>query len=295
MSKGVIIYAFKKSAYGKLAWNLAVSIKFHSPGIPVAVIHDGQPFAHLQEWQMKFFDYQILMDKSDLYEGLKFSPGKGKLSGYKYFPFDENIIIDADSICINDVNILFDKCTKDFHAQTVGVWDQDAVDWTCQWMRLNFVKETFALPEKYNIYEINSSFMYVKKGPVCEALYKQAIENYHTGLSHPKLRPWGGGFPDELAWDVAFAQCGIHPQFDYQKELSNDNQEPIYFSTNFTNDWGYVMNKYAFIGYFGDRHFTDSSLQKQYDRLMTAYGNHFGFTHWFKMHQLMKEKHVLTK
>jgi len=295
MSKGCIIYAFKKPAYGKLAWNLCLSIKAASEGMPVAVIHDGEALDHLNGHQQSMFDHIILMDKEDLYHNGKFSPGKGKISGYKYFPFDQNIIIDADSICINDLSLLFSRCTRNVHSQVVGSWDQSADSWTCQWMALKDVRALYDLPISHTIYEINSSFFYIEKSKQAEELYVRALDNLKIGWAHPMLQTWGGGFPDELAWNVAFAQLSIHPQFPDQKVLSNDAQEPIFFSTRFTNTWNYVYSKYFFIGYFGDKYFTDKSLQDMYDRIMTGVCKKFGFSHHYKMHQLMNSKHVKEK
>jgi hypothetical protein len=295
MTKGCVIYAFKKPAYGKMAWNLCMSIKAVSPDMPVAVIHDGHALDHLEQWRQDFFDHRILMSEDDLYVFGKFSPGKGKLSGYKYLPFDENIIIDADSICVSDVNNLFTRCTKNIHSQCVGSWDQSAESWSCQWMGLPDVKKLYELPDVHTIYEINSSFFFVRKSKEAEALYDKALHNLKIGWGHPMLQTWGGGFPDELGWNVAFAQLGIHPQFADQKVLSNDAQEPIFFSTRFTNDWNHVYSKYYFIGYFGDKYFTDKSLQDMYDRIMIGVGRKFGFDHHYKMHQLMNQKHVKEK
>lgn len=295
MSKGVAIYAFKKAAYGKLAWNLAVSIRANNPDLPVSVITDGKALGHLADWQMAYFDKVVQMSMDDLYEKEKFMPGKGKLSGYKYLPYDHTMIIDADSICIGNIGDLFEKSTGPIHSQAVGVFSAKDTTWTCQWMSLENVKEVYSLGDKFTIYEINSSFMCVRKCEESEQFYNQALSNYKTGIEAPKFRKWGGGFPDELAFNVAFAQCKINPSFADQEVLSNDSQWPIFFSTRFTNDWSYVHNNFKFIGYFGDRHFTDRSLQDQYDRLMIGYGRKFGFMHQYKMHQLMKEKHVLSK
>lgn len=295
MTKGCVIYAFKKPSYGKMAWNLCMSIKAVSPNMPVAIIHDGLSLDHLEDWRQRYFDQLILMDKEDLYHVGKFSPGKGKLSGYRYLPFDENIIIDADSICINDLSRLFEMCTKNVHAQCVGSWNETAKTWTCQWMDLIEARKLYSIEGTHTVYEINSSFVYIKKSPEAEKLYARALENLEIGWGHPELQNWGGGFPDELGWNVAFAQLGIHPQFYHQTELSNDAQEPIFFSTRFTNNWNYVHDKYYFIGFFGDSHFTDGSLQNYYDRLMVGIGKKFGFPHHFKIRHLMKAKHVKEK
>lgn len=295
MSRGVVIYSFKKPAYGKLAWNLAVSIKANNPGLPVAVLVWGNAMNHLEEWRRAYFDHIITMSDTDLLEGGKFMPGKAKLSGYKYLPFDENIIIDADSICIANLDGIWNRCTGNIHSQSVGRFTAADESWTCQWLSLPHLRETYALPEGYTLVEINSSFMYVKKSEEAEKFYAQALANYYTGKDHPKLRKWGGGFPDELGFNIAFAQSGIDPSFNDQEEVSNEAQWPVFFSTKFHNDWGHVYATYPIIGFFGDRYFTDRSLQDQYDRIMTGHASRMGFMHHFKMHQLMKEKHVKEK
>lgn len=295
MSKGIVIYAFKKPAYGKLAYNLAVSIKHHNSSLKVAVLTDGNALGHLSELEQSIFDQQILINKEDLYHNDKFSAGKAKLSGYKYFPFDHNLIVDADSICINDIESLFDRCVNNVHAQTCGVSNQDDENWNCQWMPFKFVKEVFDLPEKYDIYEINSSFMSIKKSKEAESFYEHALNNFLRSSTHPKMRTWGGGFPDELAFNIAFAQCSINPSFAQQEVISNDTQWPVFFSTNFTNGWADIMTNYHFIGFYGDKWFTDRSLQDQYDRFMGNYLAAIGRMHRYKIAHLMKDKHVLNK
>lgn len=295
MSRGVVIYAFKKPAYGKFAWNLAVSIKANNPDTPVAVIAWGKALDHLEDWRKSWFDQVIHMDESDLFELGKFMPGKAKLSGYKYLPFDENMIIDADSICIGSLDKVWEQCTGNFHAQCVGKFTEADESWTCQWLPLQQVREAFKLSDQHTLFEINSSFMFVRKSQEAESLYEQALANYHTGRTHEKLRKWGGGFPDELGFNVAFAQCGVDPSFSIQPVISNETAWPMFFSTRFQNDWGFVYRTFPFIGFFGDGHFTDKSLQAQYDRIMMGHGSRGGFLHVFKINQLMKEKHVKEK
>lgn len=298
MDKGVIIYAFKKPSYGKLAFNLAVSLKFHSPEIPICLIHDELALKHLGIDHLKFFDKFIPIERNDLYDNIHFAPGKAKILGYKYFPFDQNMILDADSICVRPIEPLFESCqAKPIYSQSTGTWTEVADDWTCQWMNLKICKEVFKLPKKYQLFEINSSFMLVKKCKESEKFYTQAMENYTAGVNHKKLRKWGGGFPDELAFNIAFAQTGLSPAFDDLKleNINNVIQKPVFFSTNYTNRWGEIHKDYYFLGFFGGRNFTSKSLQEHYDTLMRGHAKHFGFMHQWKCHLLMKDKHVNEK
>lgn len=288
--------AIGKPSYGKFAWNLAVSIKAHSD-VNVCVIHDDVALQQMEDWRLKFFDKQVVIDKDDCYQDFKFQPGKAKISLYKYLPYDENMIIDADSLCIRDVNELFELCNKDIIAQSVGSWDETADLWTCQWMPIDKVKEVYNLPKHFRIFEINSSFLFIRKGKVAEKFYEQAMQNFYTGYQSEHLHKWGGTFPDELAYNVAFAQLNIHPIFDDQlpETLSNDGQKPIYFSTRYVNNWGWILSNYHFLGYYGDKHFTALSLQDQYDRFMVANLANYNMPHHYKINHLMKSKHILSK
>lgn len=291
MDNGIVIYAFKKPSYGKLAFNLAISLKYHSPDIPICLIHDEEAIRHLAD-KLKIFDVLIKIAHDDLYDGMKFTPGKAKLSGYKYFPFERNMIIDADSLCIRPVEPLFEKCgTKSIYAQTVWVGDQQATEWTCTWMSLEACKQAFVLPKAFQLFEINSSFFYVKKGKEAEAFYKQALSNYKP--DHPKLRKWGGGFPDELAFNIAFAQTGVNPAFDDLKkeDINNIAPIPVYFSRSSPLKNVAQRTDLFFIGMYGGRNFTSKGLQAQYDAFMREYSRKFEFVHQWKGHLLMRDKH----
>lgn len=295
MTRGIVIYAFKKPAYGIMAWNLAVSIKAENPHLPIAVLTQGGALSTLEDWRLGFFDHIIPMKDADVHYSGKFSPGKGKIEGYKYFPFDQNMIIDADSICIGDLTSTFNRCTKPVHAQVVDTKTEKAVKWNCQWMPFEKVKEVFTLPAQFHIYEINSSWLYIEKGETGQKLYEAAINNLEVGSASKYLTTWGGTFPDELAWNVAFAQLGIHPQFEDQKVLSNDTQEPVFFSTGPVKNWTPIYAKFPLVSMFGGPRFTHKNLESLYDGRMNGVGEKFGFPHHFKWHLLNTSKHVLSK
>lgn len=299
MNKGIVIYAFKKPAYGKFAYNLAASIKFHSPELPICLIHDELALTHLSIEQKALFDTQIIIATEDLYDDRKFSPGKAKILGYKYFPYDQNMVIDADSLCIQALEPLFDKYNKKpIYSQCSGTWTEEANEWTCQWLPLTICKELFDLPKTYRLFEINSSFVLVRKCKESEDFYNQAYQNYLKGVGHPKLGKWGGSFPDELALNIAFAQTGLQPNFEdlLLEEINNVIQKPVFFSTNYTNRFGQIQKDYYFLGFYGGRNFTSHSLQDFYDAKMREICGKLGLPfHQWKCHLLMKDKHVNEK
>lgn len=299
MDKGIIIYAFGKPTYGKMAFNLAVSLKFNSPDIPICLIHDDTALSHLNADHLAYFNKQVQIDKSDLWDNRTFSPGKAKLSGYKYFPFERNMIIDADSVCIKPIEPLFEMCDpKPIYSQTVGTWLEDAKDWTCQWMALKVCKEVFDLPEKYRLFEINSSFMYVRKCKESQAFYNQALQNYEKGVGNPGVsKIWGRTFPDELAFNIAFAQTGIEPNFNNlaYPDINNIDPKPVFFSQIEAYKPKKHGNEYYFLGCYGGPGFTSHSLVSQCDTFMQKYAAHFSYFHQWKFHLMMKNKHITTK
>jgi hypothetical protein len=187
------------------AVNLAASVKFYSPDLHVTLLHDGC-FDSLPEDEKTVFDTEIEIEKTDYFDD-GFQPGLAKLSLYKYFKHDENIFIDADSICIADLNTLFDACNSvDIGLQVYNV-AKTKDEWQCKWATWEQLKEWYGLENELS--EINSSFIYSKKNKTAEKFWKQARKNYIKNLE----TLWAGKFPDELAFDVATAQTGISGKF----------------------------------------------------------------------------------
>ncbi len=222
-----------------------------------------------------FFDILTPMEVTDMYYPVssrheeihyKFSPGKAKLSIYKYLHFDETILLDVDGVVVRDINSLFDKMDNYYHAQTVNVFTEDDMKWTCQWLSLEDVKKNFTLPEKFSMYEINSSFQYVKKSPGAELFFETAANNFK-----PELKTggnWSGGFPDELAFNIATAQTQTDPSIE-----NNIREWPIYFRIK--NDYTSprkkiedLENEYYALGCYGPYGFTHQSVYDLYDTIV---------------------------
>ena len=276
MTKGITLLAVGKWQYGIMAYHMAMSIKYYNPDIKIQLIYQESALQRLNEEEKKlFFDVLTPIAHDDLYYpettrhqqiNYKFSPGKAKLSIYKYLHFYETIILDVDGVVTADINTLFSRMSNFYHAQTVNVSNEKDDKWACQWLSYEDVKKNFTLPETYSIYEINSSFQYIRKSAEAKLFFDTALDNFK-----PELKTggnWSGGFPDELAFNIATAQTGTDPR------IENKLQEwPIYFRIR--NDYTSprktitdVEKEYYAIGCYGPYGFTHHSVYDLYDAIV---------------------------
>jgi len=302
MDRGITILALHKPNYGKWAFNLAVSIKHYAKDIPIQLIHDEKAITGLSSAMMGIFNVKTAVDETFYnYKG-RFSPGRAKILAYKYYAFKKTIQLDADTICVQDVNSLFDKCTKDIHMQCNKWWNQDTPDknadgtWRWHdWITVANVRKHLDLKGDYESYGVNSSFIYMRKSKAALAFVKDALA-VCDGEQIQGMNVWGKSFPDELGWGIAIIKQQINPTFEGQikEELTDQNSIPNFFPHKSSVNI-FEHKQYYFMTYYGGRHFTSSIFHSQYDRLMQKYLNEIGMNHTFKITHLMKDKHVTGK
>jgi hypothetical protein len=281
----VVLMAFGKPAYGKMAFNLALTIKHFSPDLAIRLIYEPNALSGVHPSKRWVFNSLVEIEQADLYENGKFNPGKAKTRIYKYLVADESIYLDVDALCNKPLEPLFDLCTSYYHTQVVGKQkpSQGRDFPEMQWAYLDDIVNHYGISEDTTVYATNSSFAYIKKGKEAEKLFKQIQENIDNPL--PKLRlAWGGSFPDELALNVALGQVKHDPSLPVQ---------PVYFQyggavSNFTA----LRENHFIMGYYGGKRFTCQSLWEYYDRFLKQVANGFGMVHEYKSNHLIKDKHA---
>src|SRR5687768_10941291 len=86
LDKGIILLATGAPFYGRMAYNLAVTIKAVEP-VSVTVLHKGAGISHLSQKQLSIFDNIIeITDESFA----------AKLCLLDYSPYDRTLYFDAD-------------------------------------------------------------------------------------------------------------------------------------------------------------------------------------------------------
>ena len=59
VKRGVVLIACGHPFYGNMAAHLAASIKFSSPDMPIALLHDASGIRHLNNEKLNLFDNKI--------------------------------------------------------------------------------------------------------------------------------------------------------------------------------------------------------------------------------------------
>lgn len=283
--KGVIMLVIGNGTYAQWAANMAASVRYHNPGLPIAVVADPKASSYMRAHEKeKLYDHIIEIDPEDTVSNGVFAPGKAKLSLYKYSPFDETVYLDVDGLCVRPLDGLFALCEgKDVASQVNTVSTEADETWPCQWMSLDDTKAVYGLPEKFRLPEINSSFMYWRKAETAEAYFDVAAQCF---LPEYKTT-WGLSFPDELAFNVAAALLELDLSIGIEKD------SPITFHTK-AQDVSQLPESTYVLGLYGQK---QSMLHNVY-RIYEKYSNKYfvsvmGTTCPYKYGQLMGNKFVL--
>ena len=305
-TRGVILLAFGKRSYYYAAYNMADSIKAHSPNVKILILTDSiGRFSHDLKGRLDVFDEIVEISNDIMYEGTfkKFSPAKVKLSLFKFLSFDYNIYLDVDGICLKDINPLFDELIaqgKSYSAHTVGYHTiKEGNDiLSMQWAWANDIWEHYKLSEETILPAINSSLQFIAKDEKAEAIYNKALELFENPIPVEKLRmKWGGGQPDELYMNIALAVLGIDPAMSGGGSLDNSEKGHIHFCRFYNTFLGYqpIIDNFYIQSYYGGRNFTPSSIIEWLDKLLIKSHYARGKNHAFKISQIIKDKHANTK
>jgi alpha-N-acetylglucosamine transferase len=127
-SKGFLLMALGHSNYGKMALQLAVSLKNTCPGVPIALIYTASAISDIgQRVQLSlYFDEMILAPEYIYTRAGKTEYIKAKTYLYDMSPWDTTIFLDADMIAFPSRSMaeLFQELdAHDFTIQNRGFID----------------------------------------------------------------------------------------------------------------------------------------------------------------------------
>jgi len=212
VNKGILIIACGHPFFGRMAHNLAASIKSMEPGMPIALRWAGDALNHLKNYNLS----EVFDSVEKIPEHCYKSEGKNKWIRTKVFmydlsPFEETIFLDADTIWfpkrkpshlfkeLEPVEITFANYTRH---------DLEKVKDEKVWAKLSEVKTAYDFDKGY-YYALQSEFVYFKRSEKNAAYFEKAKEVY----DNPKAETivFAGFVPDEFAFSVAALLCGIKP------------------------------------------------------------------------------------
>lgn len=297
---GVVLLAFGKVQYYWAAFNLAFSIKKHSPNVSITVLFDDVLKAISQCPEIvKYVEHFGDINPADIYTNKKLDPGKVKVNLYKYLPYDCNLYLDVDAIALKDIQPMIDELAqsgKDYISHCVGYHtiDKGRDFKEMQWAWADKMWAHFSLPSDAVMPAINSSMQWIVKGAQTQELYQQARHLYMDKTIEPKdLRmKWGGGQPDELYMNVALAILGIDPALKQYEKNKGSEGGMIHFAMTRGLTFQEVTENYYLQSYYGGAGFTPRFYIDWLDRMLNADFKAIGSRHIYQISRIAQNKYA---
>ena len=299
-STGVVLLAFGKVQYYWAAYNLAFSIKKHSPNVRITVLFDDVLKAISQCPEIvKYVEHFGDINPADITTNKKLDPGKVKVNLYKYLPYDCNLYLDVDAIAIKDIQPMIDELSqsgKDYISHCVGYHtiDKGRDFKEMQWAWADRMWAHFNLLPSYVMPAINSSMQWIVKGSQTEAIYRTAKDLYFNNPIETKdLRmKWGGGQPDELYMNVALAIHGTDPALKAYDKIGSSEGGMIHFSMQRGLSFQEITDNYYLQSYYGGAGFTPRFYIDWLDRMLNADFKAIGSRHIYLISRIAENKYA---
>jgi len=268
MTKGIIIIATAHHIYGRMAYNLALTIKATGTKIPVAIVCDTRSKGHLTEEHLKMFDHVI--ETKQNWNQVRFNIDR-------ISPFDLTLQLDADMLWLwrDPEELIAQHEDVELLVTNEGYYDIEASE----------EKTTGAYPwladreETIRQYKLKGKLYLMR----WEALLFRKTENVRKMFKlaeqirkAPKLETWlfEGQPVDEFAFYVACNKCGLDQKIS--------PWIPAWWCKNSFNPTIADINKdYFAVGFGGN--YVSSQYRNVYDLIMTLAAQKLGLKHQFKL------------
>ena len=203
LNRGIILIATGAAFYGRMAYNLAVTIK-SAEDIPITVLHNGAGLSHLSVEQKEIFNTIIEIPVSSF---------AAKLCLADYSPYDYTLYFDSDMLWLNShtpthlfdelKDVMFTSITEGFYDYGTGQdYGNKMYHYWCDPLE---AQKVYNLSGKF--YQWRSEVMYFNKD--AKAMFDDAKKIY----ADPKVnvKQFVNQVPDELAINIACSKAGIEP------------------------------------------------------------------------------------
>jgi len=241
MLAGIVIIATNHPYYGRMAYNLAVTIKA-SENFPVTLLYQSPAINHLSTNQRGIFD-ELIEIPSEIPGGWG-----AKLYLDKLSPYHETLYLDADMLWLpyRKPSELFEELNP---YEYTGITEGKTGDPNLAYY---FWADESEIREKYkveSVYQWRSEVIYFKK----ETKLFNKARKINPTVALKSVKKFGTGIPDELYINIAAALLDIHPHRykwtpAYWPRLFKDVIKPDlsgYYLISFGSNWASTnMKKY---------------------------------------------------
>lgn len=252
---GIIIVAVGHPYYGRMAYNLALSIKALQEDMSVTVVQSQYSLAHLSFDQKQVFD-----DVINIPGGAPLSCG-AKLWANLVSPYENTLLLDADMLWLpgkTPADMFTELQGINFTAITEGSYPGDLHEKYFLWADPDEIKQKYNIASD-KLYQWRSEVMFFTKQ--MDELFTLAREIYNApNLATEKL--YANTTADELALVIACGVLDIHPhEYKWQPgywHLMNGGRIPSELS---------ALYAHYYLVSFGANQASGES-KKLYDRIM---------------------------
>lgn len=275
--QGILLLALGHPYYGRMAYNLAMSIKAVDREVDITLAYTPSAIAHINERNMWVFDNKFpLSDASQ--------PFGAKLLLDKITPYERTLYMDVDTLWVNKQSpaalfeelkgIPFTGITEGFHDYSDPAKSEHSKNYFF-WADLAEIMDKYNLLSNPIIHQWRSEFIYFEKTEAVCGMFELAKEIYgNPGLKSAKM--FADHMPDELAFNIATNMCKIAPHIYKWKpscwdRLLGDNMPHI----------DELVNKYYIISCGSNAN--GGALKRVYNRITAACAYRLGLQHIFPL------------
>lgn len=278
-SKGIILLAWGKRGYGFMAYNLALSIKHFSKDVQICLYADRECLKQVAD--LAVFDTIEYIDKE-----IK-DPGRFKVSIYDLLPFDHNLYLDVDALCLQPIEPLFDRliASDQFYSTFIhDTYDKFSPNEfpLMYWANKDVIWNHYGFDNE-KLPATQSSIQYIRKCEQSKQLFDFIEESFDNPIPIEKLKHhWGGTQPDELYLNVGLAKMGVSPH------IGNDS---MWFGDNKDKRPHQVANEYYFLSFYGNKQKIKPFFWEYYDKRIKGMADERG-SKGFTSNDIKPDKHA---
>lgn len=229
---GVLLLAIGHPYYGRMAYNLAMSIKAVDASVSITLVYTETAITHINQRNMWVFDNKMPYPQTE-------KPFGVKLELYDLTPYDRTLYIDVDTLWVNKKSpaalfeqlkgVPFTGITEGFHDYGDPTKSEPSKNYFF-WADLEEIKDVHVL-DNQKIYQWRGEFIYFEKCEIAERFFGYA-RNIYAKPSLKTVKKFADHIPDELAINIGAAMAGINPHIykwrpSYWDRLNGDNMPTI--------------------------------------------------------------------
>lgn len=215
--KGILLIACGHRNYGRMAVNLASSIRLVDKDVNICLAYTESAITHISEEEKALFNHFVEVNKKVHTLGKNnkaFIKTKAHLD--QLTPYEQTLFLDVDQVWLwknTPSQVLEELVQHEFVIENSGYicFDNIIFPQAENWSDMQEVRNAYEFTDE-RFYKIHSEFVYFNCTDNTRTLFEKVREVY----TKPKVKPkeFAGAYPDEYAFAVAMSILKFYPSID---------------------------------------------------------------------------------